>query len=382
MKLCYSVWCLSFFLFFGCKSNSEQKTMKELSLSFENLSISIDSSALNSYYTFSYNDKLNLFVGYNDEKHSLDFFDLEKQAYVKQVILSKDGPDGVAKIRGIDLYSLDSIFVSDEAYFIKVLNQQGKVVSKHNVLSAARANPVVFGQPIVNQYVRLHYIPTRNSVILFATHDEKAVAEQPAFLEFNIKSNKLSALPVFFSDYYKSEKGSFGFMSYVNGTVVKDSLLIYNYLFENNLYSHNLASTKTENIQESESSFLKSKAEPLSKNVGKDMEKWEIHAIENPHYFQVLEDPKNKLFYRFAWQGVPYQTSGKTFNSFIDKDIILSVFDEKFNSIGEVKLKSNTYSVFSWFVSKQGIIISNTHPKNNDNKESILSFQILKVSPN
>lgn len=372
--------CVVFLLgIWACSTKTNDKTVPIITFTIDSLNVKIDTNALNSYYVFSVQKNTSHFIGYNNLKHSLDLFDLEKKKYLRSIVLAKEGPNQISEIRGIDFISSDSIFVSDQNFSLKIVGANGQVKSTFNLLNSMTGNPRFIGEPIVNQYVRLQYLPKRKSIIFFSAQQSKDLLKQSIFAEFNLQTGKLKPLPIYFSEYYQKNEGKFGFMSYANCTPLNDSLIIYNFLYEKDIYTLNLLSNTIRKYQEPNSSFIIGKALTVGTPNEENLEKLQIHAIENPHYFQVLVDDEKELFYRFSWEGIPYEANDKTFKPFMDKNIVLSVFDKNLNLIGETKLKANTYMVFSWFVTKEGIYIGNTHPKNNDIRENILSFHLLKI---
>ncbi len=339
------------------------------------MSIPIDSSYMNSYYVFSYNDKTGKLTGFNSDRQKLDYFDLLSRNALGSTKLEKEGPDGVNEVSGLHFQSQDSIFVQD-GLFLKLIDSKGKVKSKFDITENAKK---VLGRPIVNQYVRLYYNSNRKSFIYFLTLENPKKIDQPIFAEYRIENRTLNVLPISFSEYFLKNDGKMGFLSYANATIVEDNQLIYNYLFSNDIFSYDLKNHNTVKSK-SESSITKSIASPLLPTAGGDLEKWQIHAIENPYFFQMIYDKNKKLFYQFSWQEIPYEKKDNTFVSFVDKPLVLSVFDENLVLLHEEKLPKNTYMPFSWFVTNDGLFVSNQHPKNPSLNEDRLSFHVIRIT--
>ena len=157
-----------------------------------------------------------------------------------------------------------------------------------------------------------------------------------------------------------------------------DTLLVYNFEYESNIYAYNLNS-KNIDIYGAKSEYSPGLINLVS---AKNPDQWERHAIENPHYLHVLFDPYENLYYRFHWGGVPYKASNNQFNSFIDKPLYLMVLNDKFEILKEIELPKNRYGIHSWAVTRNGILMSNSHPMNEDIDENHLTFDLVRISIN
>ena len=358
---------------YSCVERTE-KDSQIINYKIDSLSIKIDSTVLSSYYVHSYNDSLDSFVGFNGLIHSLDYFDLKNCKFNRQVKLSKEGKDGVGNIYGICYFSPDSIFISENG-FIKLLNRNGAVIKKYNLLLLSDFNKI-YGNITSNQYVRLQYMPDRKSLLLFCVHNDLGNLTKPILFELNIIKNLLEPLPIYFSEYYKKNNGNLGFLAHINAEVINSDEIVYNYLYSSKLYKYSSETKKSnEIVRHIDDEF----SNPLPPDAGQSNDKWEYHAIENPHFFQVLKDSYRKKYYQFIWQPIEYKRSDGKYNSFMEKRLMLIIMNEKFNVEREILLQDLTYMPFTWFVSRRGLMISNTHPKNLQNDEKKLTFHVIDV---
>ncbi len=147
-----------------------------------------------------------------------------------------------------------------------------------------------------------------------------------------------------------------------------------------NIYTYDLK-TKRGNIYGGQSKVSKNQALKFNNN-SQDPDRWSIHAIESPHFFPVLRDPARKLYYRPYWADLPYQVSDNYFNRFEDKELYLTILDDNFKIIKDIKLPDKTYPIFLWFVSEEGFYICPCHPESKDVVENVLIFHVYKFSLN
>lgn len=76
--------------------------------------------------------------------------------------------------------------------------------------------------------------------------------------------------------------------------------------------------------------------------------------------------------------GVSFQIDEDEINTVSDKPIFLTVFDENFNILQEMKLPSKTYNALSMFVTKNGLHLPFSHYLNPDVDEEKLVFHVYK----
>lgn len=367
----------SFFIFCFCLENctSDKETFGfNTKYIIDTISIEIDSTYLESYYVFSYNALEKVYVGYNGKRHTLDFLSLQENKTLGHLSLFREGPNAIAEVSGIDFINKDSIWISDNEQ-LKLLDDKG-IVKQSFKLNAVNNDSISGLDAVcVNQYFRLRYNRSRGSVFFYNLFGNKPYDENALVSEFFLREQKIKPVNIKFEDIEFDNNEQLGFFAYLNSTFANDSCIIYNYLYSPTIYSYNL-----NNGQKSIVTVRKNleKISLLKSIAGQDLQKWQAHSIENPHYFQVLCDNNRHVYYAFNWEGVKYQLNDTEFNSFMDKNISIDIFDTEFKKIGGIKLPKHTYMPFSWFVSNSGLMISNTHPLNKKNSESTFLLHVIQ----
>ncbi|MGJ3235367.1 DUF4221 family protein [Marivirga sp.] len=103
-----------------------------------------------------------------------------------------------------------------------------------------------------------------------------------------------------------------------------------------------------------------------------------ISQLESNYYVKVLYDPFRKLYYRLGRIGL--NNVGKMDNpTHYKQEITITILNEDFKIIDDVRLPGNQYLIKDTFIGKEGLYISNHNAFNEDVSEDEMSFTILKV---
>ncbi len=365
-------------LLWGCDTYKlVENTSSEAGYSYkmDTVSIFIDSASLQSYNvysTFIENDIAYL-AGYNSFNHTVDVFDLAKNEFRHHIQLVHQGPNAVGEIEGLFWHTSDSIF----AYAmntLSIINKAGDLVDRIPLIGP---NPEV--AYVNNLYFRTIYNKERNVVYFFnlTPADKKAMyLNAPLISELHLSTKRLEDLPITYSQYYKKNNGALGFLSWVNLWETMDQKIIYNFQYESNVYSYDMDSEKVKNYGAKTEEFSNLSGLVRTNEEG---EVWVSHALENTHFFPVIYDKYRNLHYRFNWGNIPSSQEDSHNSSFMDKPLSVTVLDAGFNWVMEIRLPDNTININTWFVSKEGLYMSPTHPNKTDVKLDYLEFYILKV---
>lgn len=376
IKLPYYGFLFISSIFASCHTDNttNQTSSSHLTYQVDSISIPLDTLSL-PRYDFFHHYKDTLFA-YNLSTHSMDIFSLSSKKILRHVILDREGSNGVGQIEGLYVHRPDSVFVYANKK-LYVLDDQGKI--RQSISLVRSLDYQKFGSLAANLHFRLQYDAKRKTVFLLSIY-APGNYNNPFISTLNLNSEEFSQLPINYSDYYINNQGNVGYLAYPNKDLIYHDLLVYNFLYESNIYTYDLKNRK-KSVYKAESRFSPSYASIFSiKNQNPD--DWSKHSLENPHYFHVLYDPYRQLYYRFHWGQVSYQTTHGQTSTFLDKELFLMVFDERFNILKEIKLPKDIFIIHSWFVGKEGLYVSPTHPKNKNQEEDKLNFQIFKFEKN
>lgn len=371
--ICHFIW--------GCNSYKLAENIDsevDFSYKIDTVLIPIDSSSLHYYnfYSTFIEGRCSHLAGYNKHNHTIDVFDLEKNNFSYAIQLDNQGPNAIGEIEGLFWHTRDSIFVYS-ANTLSIINDSGNLIER---IVLAGANPEV--TYLNNLYFRTFYNKEKNAVYFFnlTPADKKTkYLNAPLVSKLNLSSHKLEDLPITYSDYYKENNGELGFLSWLNLWETMDGRIVYNFQFESNIYTYDFDS-KEVRVYGARTKKFNNLSSLIKTNAEGDL--WVRHALENTHLFPVIYDKYRNLFYRFNWGNISYLKEDGLYNSFIDKPLSLTVLDADFNLLMEVPFPENTININTWFVSKDGLYISPTHPRKKDVKLDYLEFYVIKADVN
>jgi len=393
--------CILFF-FISCNDNisrqylikaKKAKDARAYSLKIDSIQIPIANSDYSTiYYTYStYSvNGTDYLVGYNSRHTSLDIFNLTRRSAVKQVNLSADSfflnkldkqdLNKGKSITDICIINLDSIIINFSNQKLIILDT---ALKKKRVifLDSLPVHNNLAGYPIsYSNYFRM--VPYNNRVLLNEIYfDSNWSVKRPCFATLDLTTEKMSPLPIYYSDYLYDIKGKAGFLGMINTSgYQKDGLLTYNYLYESNIYQYNAKDT-TITCYGATTSKGRNIVKPFFYKEGDDLKNWQIHNIESAQFFCVMYDKFRNVYYRFSLRDIPYK-NGKYFNSILDKPLTLMIFNDKFEVIEELQLPMYTYAPNTWFITAEGLFISSANKKRENVDPRYLTYHVIKLSKN
>lgn len=383
---------VSLLLFISCNSDHKYilsaKRADKQKLTIDSVSIPLPVNGLHQYFTFSVAEigGSTFFIGYNATNGSLDIYNLDQPSFVKQILLSqsplfsnldKKDLDKSKSVADITLISFDSIFINLSNKRMLLIDSSFHI--KQDIdLSTARGinNKELYGMPVTYSHA-CKMTWSEDGMMMEQLFGDMPV-KRPSFVLLNMKDTSLQSLPLYHSDFFYDKKGNMGMLGQVNvAEAQKDSFLTYNFTYESNIYQYNYQ-TQYVTAYGGKSALSKNIIKPLVPEEVKEEMEWRIHLIENPQFFPVIYDKYKHLYYRFHLKEIDYK-NGKYFNSVLDKELILMVFNEDFELVYEEALPGNRYASYSWFITPKGLFISPTHKKNENTDGTVLKFNILNI---
>lgn len=356
------------FLLWGCSPDKER--VESLQITQERIKISIEATELNSYQEYAtYQDSTNELVAYNPARHSLDFFDLEKQLAVKSSSLEEEGPNGIGKVRSIYWHNSDSLFLFERGK-LHIVQESGEKVDSFDLYMLY--GDLGIGEPICNFYFKLIFNPSFNQVYFFQsplTFEPEATVKLPLVSSLNLGTKEIKMLPIYHSDHFQELDGQVGFIASMGFGGFLNQDMIYNFQYESSLYSYSITT------QEISASKIHENKEIPFVQKSDNPEIYNRHAIENVHFLASVSDPWENLIYRLSW-GKPNKEDSSV--SFLDKSLKVAVFDKELNFIQDFDLPDYTYQVNNWFVNENGLHLNVAHPNSLDFEEGFLVFDVFK----
>lgn len=357
-------------------NNQIQKNSNLLDIKTEEIQFpSSDVLQLKSYYlTSSYHsDSTDVLVGYNYRSHALDFINLTDKT-ISQIPLLREGPEAIIDPLGLFVQNSDSIWIFDESESVLLFNKVGRILKKINLRSYLKGEEqIVINTNHAISTSHLYYNSQRKS--LFFTVKEHA--SSPAV--FKVK--EIGLLTTSSNEYVLSPSvvESNIDMGYANmnqpNVNFHDSIIMYNYPIESHLYMLNIETGHCETIA-AESSFTMNKAEKC-RSI-KDYSLWERHAVENPHFFDIMYLPEYKLYARLHLAERDFDTTKKMDYLLNDRDLYLTLLNEELEFMCEKKMKNLRYNYFTgWCALSNGIALFVDNPLDSQNDSEELEIDIV-----
>ncbi|MBT1690800.1 DUF4221 domain-containing protein [Dawidia soli] len=345
----------------------------------DTIRILLDSIGLNSYIDFSYfitSDK-EYFLGRNNSGKCFDLFDLTSRKFVTHIFL-KDENDLIADVKAVKAIDFDNILVMLRGKLLTI-DSSGVIKQTIDLYKIMGADFERLGDPAVHNHFPLNYLPSeQGGTTLFYSHRSTSnYVGKDVVLEFDHNANKLTLLPIKYSPYYSDKDGYLGYLTYINFGDATIDYIYYNFAYESNLYRFNRHNQQSE-VFGGEVHGVRPLATALE-SPNEDQQQWTTHAIENAHYFRPLYDQFRHLIYRPVWKDIKYEREDSYFNDFIDKNLVISVFDDHgMKPIANHTLPPMRYAIHKWFVSKDGLALSPTHPENKNVKKNTLELHVFR----
>ena len=356
---------------------TNESNLKSLLVEVDTIRIQLDSVSLKSYDEVNYinSNGVGYIVSLNKLRNSIDIFDTSKQQITKHISI-EDNKGLLGEIRGFYAFDFNNMVIITPGKLV-FFDSNGVINDYVDFYKLNGYDYSKLGEPAITPQFPLNisFFNGSPTMLFYSYREAKEYINHDAVLQYETTTKKLNVLPIQYSDYFKDNEGKLGFLAYLNLGHVSKDYIVYNFVYESNVYRYNRVTQKTELF-----GGKINDVDPLAKvfeDGGVDDE-MSNHAIENPHYFRLLYDQQNKLYYRPVWKQIKYRQGGNYFNSFIDKELIVSIFDEKLNLVGNHYLPKNTYAIHRWFMSDKGLVLSPTHPNSKFSDEDVLEFHIYR----
>lgn len=326
--------------------------------------------------TFNDSDKeLLIFLSLN--KPSLQFFDIRKQTLIKEIMLQKEGPNGVGSPTGALVLSWDSIFiVSSSHYLVSLINDKGNVIRSYPLLNGQSYNentgmllPFTISPPQkIGSKIYFNVAPDRD---VYKT----SYYEGSTNLILDVNTGEHS----YFNSYpVEFKKGVWGVAATNFSTVFNPRLnkFVYSFAISDSLvvYDHHTNSIERFNAR---SRLITKSLLPMKKPLNEhDLE----YALETPYYGAIVYDKYRNLYFRFVRHSISFKNDKGETNQFHMKPLSVIILDDSFNIIGESKLEENKYLDYIYFVTEEGFYISNGNPENPKLEDDAAVFTCFRIS--
>lgn len=318
-----------------------------------------------SAYQIKQKPKMMVYDAYN---HSLVNIDLENTEVIDTHKLDLNGENGVSTIEGLHVYKPDSIFVYESGK-VKILSGDLRVIANYDLTTV----PNGYGFLYTNYKFKLRYNPKHKCVLLNNSFrgNRNIAIENAAVAKLDIVNGQLELLPVMYSNYMISNKGTFGYQFGINFDCTIGDKVYYTFPVQSDVFVYDFA---LDQVQEypADSKYTSNEVEPLG-NLG-NREAGRINFIESPAFYGVMNDEITGLHYRIHREGKPFNISEDEFNAIADIHFYITVLDRNMNYITEIELPKNVYTQYTWFYLEGALYMPATNYKYGNLNENVLEL--------
>lgn len=341
----------------------ESKYKDFISLEKKGIAIPIDENTLSSYQLFSSlkeNPEEELLYAYNSPMHSLDIFNLSDKT-VSHVKLDAEGSNGIMKnVSGICVHKQDSIWLFSQG-ILYLTDSNGKVSRTVTLPFPSDGFPMVDINFSMSTS-KLFYHPTRESIFYLTVTPTEESADYLVY-EYFVKTDSFKTYPLKGGNLEKKAGKNFGWKQFPNVTYSANDI-VYNFPINSNIYKINIETGKESSFGGQSKYTSNVVSELVMPYTFQDADK---HLVENVHFFEIQYDPLNDIYYRLHLDKTNYSSDTKSNFLYNQKDMYLTIFNNKFETIYESKLDSKTYSYYNgwgiWnnrlFITKDNILDEN-----------------------
>ena len=357
-------------------SEAEKNSEYEKKLTLEKVgtkSFRIDNSTnYVTHYLDIYKSGNDRFITYqNRDTNCIQFYSFKSEKLEKKICFPEEGSNGITKLSGFKVISLDSIFVvSSVSKAMYLVNEKGEIKNKYDLLQGDESN----NTSTAMIQTKTSSLVIENDIIYLPGHpDRTPYDEGHPFVAVNLKTKDYEYVGSY-TDYYRHHDDGFWntiVLNYSHTYNNKDGFLITSFLGDPYIYKGDPRNTLKEKFLARSERFSGS----LPSNQRNPNSK-EFYVSTN-HYGFILYDEYRNVYYRMANHALELYREDGTPNNLEDKPISIIILDESLTKVGEVFLPDNKYYFRTMFVEKEGLYISTANYSNKDLKEDYIEFDIF-----
>ncbi len=367
----FSLFLVLLFLFTRCGYNSveiknEHKgqltATTELKLTGQKKFVIDNNTAPQPTYTQFYfgNDGCRYITFLNNYNNSIYFYDYDSLSYKQQIIWEKKGPNGIARLTGYYIKSLDSIYLYNmNEIGVKLGNEKGEIYKDFSLCNQDLKDLNWFyNRPVYYLQTVTPFLETNDEILLtgffYGSIPDKSIANFKLTARFDFNMNKLHfsfGYPV--SLYGSNYNWEGELYTFVYSDVHRDlDKLVFSFPVSHNLY---IADLNTGEYQEvyGGSNFAGSICSLPKDQKRTTKEECVNHFMKQDVYAAIKYDKYRDVYYRFFLNAMP--ESSKSLN-WKKKPISVIIMDKDFNYIGETVI--GTGEDWYWqnsFVTQEGL---------------------------
>lgn len=363
-----------FFLSVACKFSDEKDNLFSLIPCKSILLFPVDSTT--STISTGLVSFENYLINVNWKTNSLQFYGLNSQRLEKELFFQYEGPQGVGSLFGIQVKSLDSIFLYPQiSNLITLTDFSGKI--KHRI---EYKNPDTYTNAFVHNAYFLSPPLIKNNNLLVKTHVQgnyKAMTAEKLEMSKMAYRIDLSNGNVMLSELnYPEGYLDKGLKHFEPSLVFQPDFTVYSLFGDHRLFKEN----KDGIIEtfDGKSQFL-DESLPLFPLNGErsDTQKY---LMASSRYESLIYDNFREVYYRFAYPTLKIEKEEDLMALRENPGpFVIQVFDENLKLLTETYFEGGIYFPNNSFITEKGLYISANNPYNPQAEENAFRFELMEL---
>lgn len=313
----------------------------------------------------------------NTQTNELAFYNLDSLKLSKKIKIDQTGPNGIGRIMGHYVIDLENILVySVNRLSICKIDGSGKLLNTYNLQSNSDIfvpHPPV--SKIYNPIVKIDSCIYLYQALMNKTegYDGDELEKYPLCIEINLKNEQAKTLPLTYPRLWESKNV---YNKYTASRDYDGENFIYSFFISD--FIHVTSDNKIFKKYDCRSKYTKGQ---LINYYTPDINAMKREDIENASYGSVVYDKYRKVYYRFFYPKCELDKNEDiSILSKTKKEFSIIILDSKFNIIGESLFPENRYIPEMFFVTKDGLYLSENNFKSSSFDENTLVFRRLELN--
>jgi len=369
----------------SCKDQEKNKMLVELALTEDVIRLSLDERAKTNVSTFFVHDKYYLL--HNEATNEILYYDRKTKEIVKKTQFEEQGPNGVGKFIGFYPLNADQfILTRPDLCELAIVNSEGVVIKRMrydknedgDLLIPGVSTTAVFGPMAI---IRSKIFLTQMINPYFG---EELFEKSSVSISIDTTTNQTESLPLKFPPIISIDK-ILNHQVYANEFNVYRTFngqqFIYSFSFEEDIYVTSISHDTIQKVK-AKSKYI-DKLQPIKPGIT-DSQIALKRMAEVAMYRNILYDPYKNIYYRFVYIENELNKNENFSEQLRYGHSLFSILilDENFNVIGETLFPEFIYNPTLAFVDEDGFYISESHYRNPDYNDDVLSFRKFKLIKN
>ncbi|MDO8968537.1 DUF4221 family protein [Algoriphagus sp.] len=319
----------------------------------------------------------NYLINVNWKVNSLQFYGIQSQKLEKEIFFPYEGPQGVGALFGIQVKSLDSIFLYPQiSNLITLTDFNGKINNRIEY-----KNPYIYTNAFVHNTYFLSPPLIRNNKLLVKTHIQgnyKAMTEEKLKISkmaysIDLTNGNIELGKLNYPEGYLSK----GLKHFEPSLVFQPDFTVFSLFGDHRVFKQNQDGTLE--IFDGQSQFL-DESLPLFPVAGERLDT-QKYLTASSRYESLVYDPFREVYYRFAYPTLAIKTEEDL--SLLRENpgpFVIQVFDNELKMLTESYFEGGIYFPNNSFITKEGLYISINNPENRNAHEDLFQFERIDLA--